>query len=115
MTLTMSADVTEADFESVAERALLSLRDALDALSLDCEIELAMGILSIEFADGAKYIINSHRAARQIWMAAELTAWHFDPEADGTWKAKKSGDELRSALGSVLTKKLGRPVSIVPA
>lgn len=111
----MSADVSEAQFESGAERALLSLRDALDALSLDCEVELSMGILSIEFADGAKYIINSHRAARQIWMAAELTAWHFDPETDGTWKAKKSGDELRSTLGSVLTQKLGRPVSLVSA
>lgn len=108
-------DISESEFESLAESALLDLRKALDALSLDCEVELSMGILSIEFPDGAKYIINSHRAARQIWMAAELTAWHFDPEPGGAWKAKKTGDELRSTLSRVLGKKLGRPVSIDPA
>lgn len=104
--------VDEPEFEKKADRALVALREALDALTIDAEIELEMGILSIEFPDGGKYIINSHRAAKQIWMAAERSAWHFDPGADGRWTATKSGDELWSALESVLTKKLGRPIEL---
>jgi CyaY protein len=104
--------VDEPEFEKKADRTLVALREALDELSLDAEVELEMGILSIELPDGAKYVINSHRAAKQIWMAAERSAWHFDPGADGRWTAAKNGDELWSALESVLTKKLARPIEL---
>ncbi len=73
-------------------------------------------ILTIEFPDGARYAVNSHRAARQIWMAAERTAWHFDwnPE-HSSWIATKTGDELWSALGRALSQKLGRAATLAPS
>jgi CyaY protein len=99
------------------ERALPELRrlvDALDALGDDAlEAELANDILSIEFRDGAKYVVNSHRAARQIWMAAERTAWHFDYDvANHRWIAGKTGDELWTALAGAVGHKLGRSVTL---
>lgn len=105
--------ITEAEFEKAADEELNTLRRALDDSAIDAEVELEMGILSIELPDGAKYIINSHRAARQIWMAAERQAWHFDPDLQsGRWTATKSGDELWSALERVLSKKVGRAVTL---
>ncbi len=105
--------VSEAEFEKAADKELNALRRALDDSAIDAEVELEMGILSIELPDGAKYIINSHRAARQIWMAAEREAWHFDPDlSTGRWTASKSGDELWSAIERVLSKKLGRAVAL---
>lgn len=101
----------EADFEKAADVTLRSLRDQLDALELDAEVELSMGIVSIEFPDGAKYIVNSHRAARQIWLAAERTAWHFDP-VGSSWVAAKTNEELFATLSEVLKKKLGRDVPL---
>jgi CyaY protein len=72
-----------------------------------------MGILTLEFADGTKYVVNSHRAARQIWMAAELRAWHFDYQpADARWTATKNGDELWTLVRDVAARKLGRAVSL---
>ena len=84
----------------------------MDALGLDFEVELEMGILTLEFSDGAKYVINSHRAARQIWMAADRSAWHFDPREDGRWVASKTQEELDATLEAVLQKKLGAPVRL---
>jgi CyaY protein len=57
--------------------------------------------------------VNSHRAARQIWMAAELRAWHFDfsPETE-RWVAAKSGDELWSTLERVLSARVGQPLTL---
>lgn len=107
----MDQVVSEREFEQNADRTLSALRSALDELALDCEVELSMGILSIEFPDGVKYVINSHRAAKQIWMAAEREAWHFDPKASG-WLAARSGDELVSTIARVLSKKLGSPVTL---
>lgn len=105
--------LSEAEFEKAADKELHALRQALDDSGIDAEVELEMGILSLELAGGAKYIVNSHRAARQIWMAAEREAWHFDLDTStGKWTAAKSGDELWSAIERVLSRKLGQPVAL---
>jgi len=102
------------EYDALALPELVALVQALDdddAASF--EAELASDILAIEFSDGAKYVVNSHRAARQIWMAAERSAWHFDWEPGAKrWVAQKSGDELWSTLERMLTQKLGRSVAL---
>ncbi len=106
--------MTEAEYDAHALPELAALVRALDALDEDDLVpELAGDILTIEFSDDVRYVVNSHRAARQIWMAAERSAWHFDwSESAGRWVAAKTGEELWSALESVLQKKLGAPVSL---
>ncbi|HMY18371.1 MAG TPA: iron donor protein CyaY [Polyangium sp.] len=104
--------ITEAEFERVADDTLRALERALGEVDT-LEVDLQMGVLNIEFADGAKYVINSHRAAKQIWMAAERTAWHFDPRDQGSvWRTSKDGAELWSTVEAVLSRKLGSPIQL---
>jgi CyaY protein len=106
--------LSEAEYEERAFPELEALLEALDALDDErVEAELSTEILTLEFADGARYVVNSHRAARQIWMAAERSAWHFDwvPER-AAWIAAKSGDELWATLERMLGEKLGRSVEL---
>jgi CyaY protein len=118
--------LTEQAFERVADEALRELEGALGDLD-GVEVSLQMGILTLEFPDGARYVVNSHRAARQIWMAAERNAWHFDYQAghDGgpsegppnppvqcRWVAAKNGDELWSTIAAVTARKLGHAVDL---
>jgi CyaY protein len=107
----MSEEVLpEAEFDARADETLRALDRALNEVS-GLEADLESGILTLEFEDGLKYVINSHRAARQIWMAAERSAWHFDwKPADKRWVASKTGDELWAVLGEVVGRKLGRKV-----
>lgn len=106
--------ISEEDYEARALPELRALVDALDQLELsgvDCE--LSSDILTIELGAGSRYVVNSHRAARQIWMAAERNAWHFDWDTErSAWVAKKTGDELWGTLSRVLTNKLGHPVAL---
>jgi CyaY protein len=106
--------MTEDEYEALAFPELRALVSALDSLDLPgVECELASDILTLELDDGSRYVINSHRAARQIWMAAERSAWHFDWAKDrSAWIAQKTGDELWSTLSRVLTKKLGTQVTL---
>ena len=105
--------ISEREFDAIADRTLRALDKALNALEQSFEADLESGILTIEFEDGAKYVVNSHRAARQIWMAAERNAWHFDYRpAEDRWVAAKGGDELWSALEGVVSRKLGEAVSL---
>ena len=104
--------IDESTFDRHAERALRALESAVNDVD-GVEADLESGILTIEFVDGARYVVNSHRAARQIWMAAGAEAWHFDPDATGSrWIASKSGDELFACLSARLGAKLGKPVSL---
>lgn len=90
---------------------LLRAIDGLDAEEVEAELE--SDILTIELPKGAPFVINSHRAARQIWMAAERSAWHFDFQKDrNQWIAERSGDELWATLGRALGARLGRPVAL---
>jgi CyaY protein len=101
-------------YVALALPELRRLLDAIDRIEDDqVEAELESDILTIEFGDGARYVVNSHRAARQIWMAAERNAWHFDwNEDDGTWVSRKTGDELWATVARVLGNKLGAPVDL---
>jgi len=110
----MTTPLSEAEYDSLAHPELEALVSGLDSLANDgLEAELASDILTIEFADGARYVVNSHRAARQIWLAAERSAWHFDFRRDERkWIALKSGDELWSTLARLLSEKLGEPVTL---
>jgi CyaY protein len=90
---------------------MLVLLDEIDPDDLDCM--LAMGVLTMEFADGTKAIMNRQTAAHQIWLAYGATAWHFefDPETQ-EWSDTKDRGELRSVLAATIGAKLGHTVTL---
>ena len=79
----------------------------------EVDSDLAMGVLTLEFADGTKCIMNRQTAAHQIWLAHGVTAWHFekDPES-GRWLDTKGRGSLPEVLSNVLSRQLGRPIRI---
>ncbi len=100
------------DFYRESGRAL----EHIEATLADCEhdsldVELAGDVLTLVFADGTRYVINAHSAARQIWMAADKSAWHFDWDG-ARWVAGRTGDELMSTLANVVSHKLGTRIEI---
>jgi CyaY protein len=108
--LAMSETLSEKTFDQLADQTLSKLVDALGELD-DLEADLSQGVLTVKFEDGKRYVINSHRAARQIWMAAESSAWHFD--WDGSkWVSTKSKDELLALIAQTVGKKLGRKINL---
>ena len=107
--------LTESDYDALAAPELQRLIASLDALTDDSvEAELASDILTIEFSDGTRYVLNSHRAARQIWLSAERSAWHFDyVPSSKSWVAAKTGDEMWTTLTQLLSAKLGAQLKLV--
>jgi CyaY protein len=105
--------VGSGDYDRLASGELQRLLLALDAVEDTVDTELSDGILSLEFSDGARYLVNSHRAARQIWMAANTKAWHFDYDPQsGRWVAGRSSAELWTTLSGLLSEKLKKPISL---
>lgn len=103
--------LSEKAYEARAFPELEALVQAFDAFPDELFAELAGDVLTVEFPDQSRYVINSHLAARQIWLAAERSAWHFDPHPEGRWLDRRTGAELWATVEQLLGTKLGRPVT----
>ncbi|KAB2896009.1 MAG: iron donor protein CyaY [Kofleriaceae bacterium] len=103
----------DAAFDAIAHDEMAYLEDRLGELDPDdVELTVSSGVLRIDLRDGTKIVVNSHRAARQIWMAAIATAWHFDPVDGGRWVAAKTNEELRSTLARLLRERVGVQIQL---
>jgi CyaY protein len=104
----------DAEFDQIADAELKHLEARLGELDPDeLEAELSQGVLTCTFADGQVLVVNSHRAAGQIWMAAFRTAWHFSPVRAGqSWQWRTAREELRATLAGVIAKQVGHPVAL---
>ena len=105
----------EDDFDRVARNELRHLEDALSEVDPDdVEVSSSDGVLKLDLRDGTRIVINSHRAARQIWMAAVSTAWHFDPGPAGAggWTASRTGEELRPTLARLIQQRIGLQLAL---
>lgn len=102
--------MNESDFEALAGAALERVERALEASGVDADFELKEGgVLEIEFADGAKIIVNRHGAAREIWVAARSGGFHF--RWDGSaWRDTRDRTELFAALSKLVSAQSGSPV-----
>ena len=66
------------------------------------------GIVTMEFEDGARFVLNRQSAARQIWLAAGARAWHYRwDESAGAWVDDRDGHELFGRLAAEVGGKLG--------
>ena len=102
----------EKEFARRAAEALRKLDDALRDLD-GLEVDLAGDILTLEFDDGSKFVANSHSAAQQIWLSANMQAWHFGwHENTQSWRDTRSGAELFTELGRLVSEKLAEPVKL---
>ena len=100
--------MNETEFEALAGAALQRIEQALEESGVDADCELKEGgVLEIEFADGSKMIVNRHRVAREIWVAARAGGFHFRWDGSG-WRDSRDGAELFAALSKLVSAQSGR-------
>jgi CyaY protein len=71
------------------------------------------GVVTLEFPDGVKFVLNRQAGASQMWFAAGARAWHYDWDAaSARWVDDRDGHALFAKLGAVVSEKLGRTVHV---
>jgi CyaY protein len=92
--------MNESDFDQLAEDTMLAIEEAIDACGVDIDYDNAGGILTLEFDNSSRIIINRQTPLSQLWVAARSGGYHFDYDADaGCWRLQGSDAELFSCLG----------------
>ena len=71
------------------------------------------GVVTLEFPDGVRYVLNRQAAAEQMWFAAGARAWHYKWDSEGNrWVDDRDGHGLLERIGEVVSQKIGRPVKV---
>jgi CyaY protein len=101
------------DFAAHADACLARIAGWLESFDPDeADYSTGDGVVTIEFSDGARFIVSRQSATAQIWLAAGSHGWHYDRDAaSDLWVDDKDGHDLYDRLAEVLAEKLGRPVS----
>lgn len=101
--------MTETEFNQLVDDTLLKIEGGIEASGADIEYETAAGILTLEFADGSKIIINRQGATQELWVAAKAGGFHYR-WTDGAWRNTRDGSELMAALSACVSQQAGEPV-----
>jgi CyaY protein len=98
----------------LADRCLEEVADWLEDFDPDeLDFSVADGVVTLQFADGARYVLNRQSAASQMWLAAGARAWHYGWDAQRSqWIDDRDGHPLKQRIAEVVSKKLGREVSL---
>ena len=99
--------MSESELRALAKQIYVRIDNAFEDVDPDvAECEESLGSLSIELADGAKWILSVQPPVRQLWLAVASIgrAFHFNYDAASqTWQDDKGeGIELLSYLEELL-------------
>ena len=104
----------ESRYQKLADVALGAIEEMLKDVDAEVvDIERAGDVLTLTFADRKRAVVNTQRPTRQIWLAANARAWHFDyhePEgsASGRWMDDKGqGVELNAQIAAIVKELAG--------
>ena len=101
----------ESAFHARVDAVFAALEVALDSAESDIDSEITGGILTLEFGNRSKVIINRQTFNREIWVAAKSGGFHFRFDEAG-WTDTRSGESLQALLARVIAEQGGTVMSI---
>lgn len=109
----MSSSLDDASFTRLSDLCLSRHADWAAEFDPDeLDYDSTDGVLTLEFGDGSRFVLNRQAATRQMWYAAGARAWHYDWDAQReVWVDDRDGHELDACIQRTVAEKLGTPSS----
>ena len=103
----MSSEFTDdATFRRAVADTLRGLLDQVDDLdSEDHDPQLSEGNLKTVFESGGTYILSQQTPLHELWLSAELQAWHF-VSTQGQWVERDTKEPMVQVLSQLFSTKL---------
>jgi CyaY protein len=103
--------MTDAEFHREAEAMLARIEEAIEASGADIECENAGDVLTLEFANGSKIIVNKQTPAHELWVAAKSGGYHYALR-EARWRNTQGDGELLAELARFASAQCGAPISL---
>ena len=105
--------MNEAEYHRLASATLLRIEQTVETCGADIEFENVSDILTLEFANGSKIIVNKQTPARQLWVAAKSGGFHYNWDAAAqVWRNAQTGLELFAELSRLVTEQHGQHITL---
>ncbi len=103
---------SESDFRSVVDALLKELLVQLDECDPDLlDPAMTTGNLVLRFESGATFVLSQQAPTHELWLSANLRAWHFVHEG-GVWVERDTGEDMLALLSRLIGEKLGQPLAL---
>ena len=106
--------IDEATFESLAAATLERFAERIEEAADELDVELQEGVLTVETAQGATYLLNKHAPLKQIWLSSPISgAAHFAyDDTSGAWNSTRGGEPLVTILERELSDAAGTGIGL---
>src|ERR1700712_5356220 len=101
--------MTDNEYLTLAEAALAAVERAVDASDVDIEFERSGNVLTLEFENRTKVIVNLQPPMHELWLAAKAGGFHYR-YVDGAWRNTRDGSEFFDALSQYASEQAGEPI-----
>lgn len=109
--------MSPSEFLRLADETLDAIETAVgqvaDTSDVDIEASRSGNVVTIEFDDGSKIIVNSQEPMQEIWVAARSGGFHFRRDGE-RWIDTRDGSELFAALSRYAALHAGQSVVLRP-
>jgi CyaY protein len=106
--------MTDSEYLALAEAELDAIEAAVEASGAPIDTERSGNVLTLEFDDGGKIIVNLQAPMHEIWVAAKAGGFHFR-HRDGVWVDTRSDVELYAALSDYASRQADEDVVLTRA
>ena len=106
--------MNESKFNRLAEETMIAIEEAVEASGADIDYDNVADILTLEFPNRSRIIINKQTPLSQIWVAAKSGGYHFDfDEERNLWCLNNSAEkDLFTQLSLYCTEQLGQAIEL---
>jgi CyaY protein len=73
------------------------------------EFERSGNVLTLEFENRTKLIVNLQPPMHEVWLAAKAGGFHYK-YVDGAWRNTRDGSEFFEALSKYASEQAGEPI-----
>jgi CyaY protein len=104
--------MNESDFNQLAEQTMMDIEQAIEDSGAEIDYDTISEILTLEFENGSRIIINKQTPVSQLWVAAKSGGFHFNyDDASRSWRLDSDTEQdLFSCLSRYCTEQAGEPV-----
>ncbi len=103
--------MNSSEFDDIIDNTLLQIEDAIEDAEVDIDFDTIAGILTLEFSNASKIIINRQIATKQLWLAAKSGGFHFD-YVDGLWLDERDQCDLQTRLNHLATEQADETITL---
>ena len=103
--------MTEQQFRSFVAQTLSDLFDIIENLDTDDhDPTLSDGVVKVEFEDGSTFVLSQQVPVQELWLSANMRAWHFR-YVDEIWVERDTSEPMLPLLSKLFGDKLGLSVT----